>query len=79
MPKFVYFLFLFLCLATLARPAYAYLDPGTGAIILQVLLGGFAGALVIARLYWQRIKSFFGIKSPPEEPSNHGEAEKDEN
>jgi hypothetical protein len=41
------------------RPAQAYLDPGTGAIILQMLLGGVAGALVILKLYWQRVTSFF--------------------
>jgi hypothetical protein len=41
-------------------PAYAYLDPGTGSMLLQLLLGGVAGALVIGKLYWARIKSFFG-------------------
>ncbi len=40
-------------------PAHAYLDPGTGSMMLQVLLGGIAGGLVIGRLYWQKIKSFF--------------------
>ncbi len=39
-------------------PAHAYLDPGTGSMMLQVLLGGIAGGLVIGRLYWQKIKSF---------------------
>ncbi len=41
-------------------PAYAYLDPGTGAVLVQLLLGGVAGALVVGKLYWQRIKAFFG-------------------
>ena len=40
-------------------PAYAYLDPGTGSMMLQVLLGAIAGGLVVGRLYWQKIKSFF--------------------
>jgi len=39
-------------------PAQAYLDPGTGSIILQAAIGAIAGALVAARLYWGRIKSF---------------------
>lgn len=43
-----------------ARPAHAYLDPGTGSILLQLLLGGVAGGLVILKLYWQRFKSLFG-------------------
>lgn len=78
MRKFVVLLVLILSLATLSRPAYAYLDPGTGAIILQVLLGGFAGVLVVGRLYWQRIKALLGIKPPPEESLSQGEAERDQ-
>ena len=38
-------------------PAYAYLDPGTGGMILQLLLGGFAGALVVGKLYFSKIKA----------------------
>ena len=34
-------------------PAEAYLDPGAGSILLQVLLGGFAAAGVFAKLFWQ--------------------------
>ena len=48
--------------------AHAYLDPGTGAMLLQLLLGGVAGLLVILKLYWHRIKEstarFFSRKSP---------------
>ena len=79
MPKFVCLLILILSLATLSRPALAYLDPGTGSMILQVLLGGFAGALVIGRLYWERIKALFGIKPPPEESSRQEAAGRDQN
>ena len=32
-----------------SAPAHAYLDPGTGSMILQVLLGGIAGAAVAGR------------------------------
>lgn len=41
-----------------ATPAYAYLDPGTGSMLLQLILGGVAGALVVGKLYWQRLKDF---------------------
>ena len=40
-------------------PAHAYLDPGTGSIILQGLLAGIAAAMAAAGLYWARLKSFF--------------------
>ena len=49
----------------LASPAYAYLDPGTGSMMLQLLLGGIAGALVVIKLYWQRLKGMFGAKTEP--------------
>ena len=42
-----------------AAPAFAYLDPGTGSIILQGIIATVAGALVAGRLYWQRVKAFF--------------------
>ena len=40
------------------EPAMAYLDPGTGSMLLQLLLGGVAGAAVVGKLFWQRIVSF---------------------
>lgn len=43
----------------LASPSHAYLDPGTGSIILQSILAGIAVAMGVLRLYWYRIKSFF--------------------
>lgn len=54
---------LILLLLLSAAPAQAYLDPGTGSMILQVILGGVAAATVALKLYWQRIKSFF-VRSP---------------
>lgn len=42
-----------------SRPAFAYLDPGTGSIMLQLLLGGAAGAAVVGKLYWHKLKGFF--------------------
>jgi hypothetical protein len=39
-------------------PAWAYLDPGTGSMMLQLLLGGIAGAMVVGKLYWYRLREF---------------------
>ncbi len=47
--------------------AYAYLDPGTGSIILQVLLGGAAGVALVGKLYWQKFLSLFGMARPLED------------
>jgi hypothetical protein len=42
-----------------AEPAFAYIDPGTGSILLQSVIGAISGALVLLRLYWTRIRRFF--------------------
>jgi hypothetical protein len=46
-------------LLAVAEPAHAYLDPTTGSILLQGLLAGLAGVVVVLRLYWARVKAFF--------------------
>jgi hypothetical protein len=38
----------------------AYLDAGSGSMIAQILVGGFAAAGVAMKMYWKRIKGFFG-------------------
>jgi hypothetical protein len=45
-----------------ARPAYAYLDPGSGGMMIQLLLGGFAGAAVLVRLYWRQLLVRVGLR-----------------
>jgi len=39
----------------------AYIDPGTGSIVLQALVAVFAGAAIAVKLFWHRILKFFGI------------------
>jgi len=52
-----------------STPAQAYLDPGTGSILLQALLGGFAGLALVGRLYWHRFLVLVGVRrdAPPDE------------
>lgn len=52
-----------LLLLALERPTHAYLDPGSGSMLLQVLLGGVAAAAVLAKLFWHRVLEFFGVRS----------------
>lgn len=44
--------------ATFSAPAYAYLDPGTGSMLLQALIGGIAAGATVISIYWQKIKIF---------------------
>lgn len=46
--------------------AHAYLDAGTGSMILQVLLGGAAGLAMVGKLYWHRMLVLLRIR--PELP-----------
>ena len=45
----------------------AYLDPGSGSMILQILVGGLAAVAVTAKLYWGRLLRFLRIRKPEDE------------
>lgn len=55
-----------------AAPAHAYLDGGTGSMMLQLLLGGLAGLGIALRLYWHRLLAFFGIRRRSGAPAAEG-------
>ena len=37
---------------------HAYLDPGTGSFMIQILIGGVLGSIYFIRLYWAKLKQF---------------------
>ena len=45
----------------LTTPAYAYLDPGTGSIVLQGIIGVFAVGAAYVSIFWSRVKSLFSV------------------
>ncbi len=51
----------FCALTSLSVNAEAYLDPGTGSMMLQVILGGIAAIGVVIKLYWYRLRAFLGF------------------
>lgn len=57
----------------LSEPAYAYLDPGTGSMILQGMLGAVAAGLYAVKLQWSRIRAFFESRSAKEKTAKGGE------
>jgi hypothetical protein len=52
-------LLLFTCLL-LALPsvAQAYLDPGTGSYVVQLLIGSLLGGLFALGVFWRRVVTF---------------------
>jgi len=58
-----------------AQSLLAYLDPGSGSFILQLLVAGILGGLVAIRMYWSKIKARFtrkpqetGTSTPEDKP-----------
>jgi hypothetical protein len=47
----------------------AYLDPGSGSMLIQAIAGGSAAVAVTGRLYWRRLKRFFRISKPDDAES----------
>ena len=52
----------------LSGAVFAYLDPGTGSMLVQLLVGGVAAAGVAVKLYWHRILRLFRIRKTEPEP-----------
>ena len=46
------------CLS-IASPAYAYLDPGTGSMLLSAVFGVAAAVALAVKLFWYRIVGLF--------------------
>lgn len=58
--------------ASLAQPVYAYLDPGTGSYVIQLLLAAIVGGLFAVKLYWRKLKRLFHRSAVEEEGDDAG-------
>tara|TARA_E500000178_G_C16889603_1_gene692937 strand:+ start:379 stop:582 length:204 start_codon:yes stop_codon:yes gene_type:complete len=59
---FLKFLISSILLFFFSTHAYAYIDPGTGGIIIQAIIGAIAATSLTIKIYWQKIKAFFKKK-----------------
>jgi len=53
----------------------AYLDPGSGALLVQMLLAGVAGLVLFLKLQGRRVLGFLGLRRKDEEPQQGPEGE----
>ena len=59
-------IFITILLLLMFTDAVAYLDPGTGSMLLQVILGGVAAIAVAIKLYWHRLRAALGMAKKKE-------------
>lgn len=61
----------------LSAHVLAYLDPATGSVILQAIIGGAAAILVTMRVWWGRVKTIprraMSVFRPGREPESQPE------
>lgn len=48
-------------------PIFAYLDPGTGSFVIQMIIGAVVAAGAFIKLYWKKIKMHFMEKGNSKE------------
>jgi len=63
---------LFICTGILlaAKQTAAYIDPGTGSYVFQMIIAGALGSLFAIKMFWKRITGFFMGKKAKEEENN---------
>ncbi len=60
MKKTIYIIILFtLSNLLFSTKTFAYIDPGSGSILLQAIIATIAGAGTAISIYWNKIKLFF--------------------
>ena len=59
-------------MSALAAPKL-YLDPGSGSVLLQMILAALLGAGIVLRTQWSKIKSMFTGKDASEEDTDDDE------
>jgi hypothetical protein len=72
MHKHIFNLFIIFSLVFLAFPthAHAYLDPGSGSYLIQIVIASVAGAGLIIKSQWENIKNFINKKKVKTEKKN---------
>jgi len=59
----------FLLGTLVSSEAYAYIDPGSGSLIIQMLIGALVGVGITIKIYWNRLKFKFNEKFKSDQKS----------
>ena len=49
---------------SIANPAWAYLDPGTGSMLVSAVIGVAAAIGLAVRMFWYRLVGIFRRRKP---------------
>ncbi len=60
----------FVFLIASERRASAYLDPGTGSYVFQIMIAGLVGGLFAIKMYWKKLVSLVIKKESDREKSD---------
>lgn len=71
-----YFSFVLGVFVISAQTAQAYLDPGSGSLLFQLLVGGILSGLFAIKLYYKKIKLFFK-KSSSNKAEGHEQGQRE--
>jgi hypothetical protein len=56
---------------TVLPTAGAYLDPGTGSMVIQFVVGAVATVGIVIATFWRKITGLFGRGTKSDETINH--------
>jgi hypothetical protein len=57
-------IFVMLLVFIIPQPVSAYLDPGFGSMVWQLIVTVLFGVAFTLKMYWQKIKDFFSRSKP---------------
>jgi len=47
-----------LLIVAISGPAFAYLDPGSVSMVINIIIAGIVGAAVSVKIYWNMIRAW---------------------
>jgi hypothetical protein len=59
MRQYLRIFYIIILFTVISTEAYAYLDPGTGSMILQAIIGAVAAFFTAFYIFWNKVKFFF--------------------
>jgi hypothetical protein len=57
MKNYVFVILIAITFSFFIPDAFAYIDPSSGSMFVQALLGAFVGLGIAVKIYWEKIKS----------------------